>query len=458
MNTARTCTSARLFRLSILAPVMLWITMQALGAMSLPRPAVEIRLEGRLNTSCVPHNGGTVYLNIQLTTGAGADYSGTRRRMNLAVVLDRSGSMADDRKLDYAKRAILSLVDHLSPNDYLSIIVYDDQIETVFPMQPVRDRNQIKRLLKEIYPRGATNLGGGMMEGFREIDRDFRRDCVNRVILLSDGLANRGITDLRELDDIARGYRNKSISLSTIGVGLDYNENLMLGLADYGGGNYYYVESPHQLASIFEHELSGMSSLLAQNARIEVTPGRGVTVSDAIGCLRNQEGDKWIISIGDLYAHDKRDFTLELQIPEGAGTMVAASGVLKYESERSAVRDCPGFSVDIHYTDDAAELLKSKDWDTQAKVDIGLSSRKVERAMESLDAGNREDAARQLNEATAGLASSPAVTKSVNAAALIQSQIKQLQSYSDSVKDKSTDVRRVKKSVQYENYKSRRKN
>ena len=107
----------------------------------------DIHLEGRLNTTCVPHNGGTVYLNIQLATGAGPDYTGTRRHMNLAVVLDRSGSMADDRKLDYAKKAISSLVDRLSPSDYLSIIIYDDQIETLLPMQPVRDRNRIKDLL-----------------------------------------------------------------------------------------------------------------------------------------------------------------------------------------------------------------------------------------------------------------------------------------------------------------------
>jgi Ca-activated chloride channel family protein len=437
---------------------MLWITVQAVEAMSLPRPLADIRLDAKLNTTCVPHNGGTVYLNIQLATGAGPDHSGTRRHMNLAVVLDRSGSMADDRKLDYAKEAISSLIDRLSPSDYLSIIIYDDQIETLLPMQPVRDRDRIKDLLREIYPRGATNLGGGMMEGFREIDGDFKRDYVNRVILLSDGLANRGITDARELDDVARGYRNKSISLSTIGVGLDYNENLMLGLSEYGGGNYYYVESPHQLASIFEHEMSGMSSLLAQNARIEVTPGRGVTVRDAIGCLRNQEGEKWIISIGDLYAHDQRNYTVELEIPEGSGTRLAASGVLKYESERGGLRDCPGFSVDIHYTDDAADLLKGKDWDTQAKVDVDLSSRKVEQAMESLDAGRRDEAARQLNEATAGLESSPAATQSAYGAGMIQSQLKQLRSYTDSVKDQSSDVRRVKKSLQYENYKARRKN
>lgn len=209
-------------------------------ALSFP-PGGVITLDGTLNSGCVPHNGGTVYLQIALDARNFPMTAVCRRPMNIAVVLDRSGSMADARKIDYAKKAINSLIDGLSSEDYLSIVIYDDRIDVLLPAQRVINKECIKRLVREIYPRGSTNLGGGMAEGFQQIERNFREDYVNRVILLSDGLANTGITDPRELGRIAGRYRDKSISLTTMGVGLDYNENLMLGLAEHGGGNYYFL-------------------------------------------------------------------------------------------------------------------------------------------------------------------------------------------------------------------------
>jgi Ca-activated chloride channel family protein len=440
----------------LLFPVFLGLALQSSPAMSSPPPPGGISLEGHLNTTCIPHNGGTVYLQVQLTTGPDTRPSRGRRQMNLAVVLDRSGSMADDKKLDYAKQAICSLLDQLSGEDYLSIIIYDDQIETLLPVQRVRDRDRIKDMVREIYPRGSTNLGGGMIEGFRQIQRNFRTECVNRVILLSDGLANRGITNPSELDDIASRYGANSISLSTIGVGLEYNENLMLGLAEHGGGNYYYVESPRQLASIFEHEFSGLTSVIAQHASIEITPGRGVAIRDVIGCSWRQEGGRWIMNIGDLYSNDRREYTLEMIIPEGAGTLCAARGVLNYDCDGRPSRGNPGFSVDIHYTDDVSELRKGKDWDAQGKADLAVSTRTVEHAMKALDAGRRDEARQELNEATAVLESSGAMSLSAVAAPMIGVQLRQLKSYSDSVKDETSDLRRVKKSMQYQNYKTQR--
>jgi Ca-activated chloride channel homolog len=295
-----------------------------------------------------------------------------------------------------------------------------------------------------------------MIEGFRQIQRNFRPECVNRVILLSDGLANRGITNPSELYDIADRYGNNSISLSTIGVGLSYNENLMLGLSEHGGGNYYYVESPHQLAGIFEHEFSGLSSVFAQHASIEITPGRGVEIRDVIGCSWRHEGGRWIMSLGDLYSNDHREYTLEMNIPEGSGTLRAAQGVLRYDCERGRSRGYPGFSADVHYTDDAAEILRGKDWDAQGKADLALSTRKVEHAMQALDAGRRDQARQELNEAKAALVNSGAMSMSPAAAPMIKDQLKQLESYTDSVKDESSDLRRVKKSMQYQNYRTQR--
>ncbi|HTK82591.1 MAG TPA: VWA domain-containing protein [Bacteroidota bacterium] len=413
----------------------------------------DLILSGNLNQTCIPHRGGTVFLQMQLDARNFPTPEQCARPMNLAVVLDRSGSMADEHKIVYAKQSIDALIDRLTSNDYLSITIYDDRVETLLPTQRVTDRGRIKRLVDGIYPRGSTNLGGGMQEGFRQIERNFKEEYVNRVILLSDGLANQGITDPRKLSSIASEYRNRGISLSTIGVGLDYNENLMLGLAEGGGGNYYFVESPSQLASIFEKELNGLAYIVVQNARIELALGRGVSVNDVIGCEHRREGNRWIIPVGDISATEHREFTVELNIPEGSGTLNAVSGTLRYDGKNS-IRS-RGFSAGIRYSDITAELEKSKDLDTQGKVDIAVSTRQVEKAMEAIDEGRGEDAQKQVGEALLMLESSVSMNSAV-AAPAVQSQILQLKEYSDTLKDGS-NMARAKKSIQYKNYRTQKK-
>jgi Ca-activated chloride channel family protein len=381
----------------------------------------------------------------------------SRQPMNIAVVLDRSGSMDEERKMDNAKQAITMLVDQLSSDDYLSLIIYDDRVETIYPSQHVRDRSVLRRLIEDIYPRGATNLGGGLQEGYRQLDRNYRQEYVNRVILLSDGLANRGITDPAQLCRMAEDHRNEGVSLSTIGVGLDYNENLMLGLANHGGGNYSFVESPAQLASVLRHEFQGLCAIVARNARIVVDPGDGVVIDDVIGCERRNDGGSAIFPIGDLTSRDHREYTVALRVAPGSGTRQIATGKLLFDRVPGMPRcNATGFTVTLRYSDDAAELGRGKDWATQGKVDIALSSKKVEQAMQMIDQGNSAEARRRLDEAVTTLESSPAATNSEASAGIIGSRISVLRGYAHQLRSDSTDTRKLKKSMQYDTYKSGR--
>ncbi|HCV42489.1 MAG TPA: hypothetical protein DGH68_03325 [Bacteroidetes bacterium] len=423
--------------------------------MSFPSTSPRIALDGKLNCPYISTYGGTAYLQISLL--ATDDVRPDRRQMNVAVVLDRSGSMADAGKMEYARQALHGLIDQLVSDDMFSLIIYDDVIEVLFAARRVENKTALKRLIDGIYPRGSTNLGGGMMEGFRQAERNLRKEYVNRVILLSDGLANQGITDQHQLERIARRCRGKSISLTTMGVGLEYNENLMVGLAEAGGGNYYYIESPHSLASIMSREMNTLSCVVAQNASIELTLGRGVVVSDVIGCEHHGDGMKYVIPVGDLYANDRREFTVELSIPEGTGTLTAATGVLRCDSERMRLEIEPRFTVYIHYTRDVAAIEKNKDWDTQAKADIALSTRTVEKAMTAIDEGRPEEAEQSLREAKQILNASPAAAMSVVGGAAIQEQMSRLDSYADTLKGESKDTRAAKKSIQLDNYKTQKK-
>ncbi len=412
-------------------------------------PGEPIVLKGRVNCPLVPTAGGTIFLQISVTPPR---FDLPRKKpMNLSVVLDRSGSMADEGKIHYAKSALLSLVDRLSPDDILSIVIYDDVVEVLRPSGRVRDRREIHRLIERIAPRGSTNLGGGMVKGLQQVAANASREFVNRVVLLSDGLANQGITDPHELNKIARRYSSESISLTTIGVGLDYNENLMVGLAQYGGGNYYFIESPHSIAHILRREFDAMTTILAQNSILELSFGRGVEIADVIGFPWTVDGSRCTVSLGDLTAGHSEEITVELRIPSGTGMLALATGSLRYEASNASLDPAEPLSISVEYSGNSEAIERRRDMEAQAKADIALSTRTVEKAMEALDSGNAEDALQEIENAGGFLKASPAA-ESPQAGAAIKDQIGRLESFRKALQDSSGDHRRAKKSIQYDNY------
>lgn len=418
-------------------------------------PGGPIVVHGRVNFPLVPSLGGTVFLQISVSPPR---FDAPRKKpMNLSIVLDRSGSMADERKIHYAKSALLSLVDQLSPADILSIVIYDDVVEVLRPAGRVKDKREIHRLVERIVPRGSTNLGGGMVKGLEQVAAKASREFVNRVVLLSDGLANQGITDPYALNKIARRYRSESISLTTIGVGLDYNENLMVGLAEYGGGNYYFIESPHSIAHILRRELDDMTMILAQNSSIEITFGGGAEVVDVIGYSWTSDGDRCSISLGDLAAGHTQEITVELRLPEGSGTVALARGSLKYQALNSALPAPKPFDVSVEYSRDPEAIERNRDLDVQGKADVAISTRTVEKAMEALDGGNEEQAMQDLERAEAALKSSPAA-ESPLAGSGVREQMGRLEEFRKALKDSNGDHRRAKKSIQYDNYRTQKNN
>ena len=430
-------------------------------AMSFPPPAprdasgVDLQIEGKVSLPYMSGKGGPAYL--QVTVRAGDLEVHDRRPMNVAVVVDRSGSMAEEAKIENVRSALYRLIDQLKSDDILSLVIYDDVVEVLRPASRVGSKHEIRRLLDEVYPRGWTNLGGGLVEGFRQAERNACNSYSNRVILLSDGLANRGITDPHELDQIAARYRGKSISLTTMGVGLAYHENLMVGLANNGGGNYYFIECSNDLAAIFRQEFHSLTALVAQNAALELTLGDGVRLLDAIGCRRQENGRVHSIFLGDFTANETRELTVELDVPAGTGTRTIATGRLSYDTERGHQYANRALTAVIHYVSDLAEVDRHRNMEAQAKADIAISTRAVERGMQALDEGRREDAAAQLAAAKAAIAASPAAVQGGSVGSLVKDQETKLSTYLQLFEDKNADVRRVKKSVQYENYKVQKK-
>src|SRR5262249_41288941 len=148
------------------------------------------------------------------------------------------------------------------PTDRLAIVIYDDSVETIVPSTPVENKEQLRSAIYSLRPGGSTNLFGGLEQGYAEARKNFCKDCVNRIVFLSDGLANVGVTDPHQIEAEAKLIRESGISVSSMGVGIDYNESLMANMADASGGNYYYISRETNMADIFGQEWNLMQSLV----------------------------------------------------------------------------------------------------------------------------------------------------------------------------------------------------
>lgn len=433
---------------SVLFPLLL----SGLTTSACAGPSVNIT--ARLNSPTIFAGGGHVFLQLSVCTPEMSRRE--RRPMNLSVVLDRSGSMSDQGKLEYAKQALGTLIDQLREQDIFSIIIYDDVIEVLRPAGRVGDKEQIKRLVRSIEPRNSTNLGGGMLEGYHQVERNLHREFVNRVILLSDGLANVGITDDRELSRIVRRYRNRGISLTSMGVGLDYNENLMVALSESGGGNYYFIESPHGLAHIMGREFDMLSTLYAHRASVVLHLGARVRVSDVIGHEWHGNEGTCSIELGDLYGGENREITVELEVPRGTGSVQLAEGVLQHATDEASAVRLASFATTARYSEDLKEVDKGRDMDTQAKADVALSTRAVEKATQALDEGREDEARVILKAAESTLNASPAASGTGAAGSAVRAQTDRLQEYKQMLENEK-DGRKAKKEIQYRNYQTQKK-
>jgi Ca-activated chloride channel homolog len=208
-----------------------------------------------------------------------------RAPLNLALVIDHSGSMAEGKKIVFAREAAAFAVKQLLPTDRVSVTLFDEVVETVVPGGPVSDKPGLVRRIERIQPRGSTNLHGGWAEGGRQAEAGLASGGVNRVLLLSDGMANAGVVDPNTIAAEARGLAVRGVGTTTMGVGDVYNEDLMEAMALAGDGRYYYIESPVQLVDIFQTELQGLMDTLGQKVSLGLDPKASAVVTEVLNDL-----------------------------------------------------------------------------------------------------------------------------------------------------------------------------
>lgn len=254
-----------------------------------------------------------VYLMAYISADAVPE-DNTRRAINLSLVIDRSGSMAGE-KINYTRQAAQLLVQNLGHKDRLSIVTYNDAVETILPSENVVHKDLISQRIAAIKPGGTTNLSGGWLEGCTHVAQHMNDDLLNRVILMTDGLANRGITQADKLVEIARQKLSEGVSTTTMGLGVDFNEDLLMEIANAGGGAFYFIESPEVTPSIFQEELSGLLSLVGQNLSITLTRTPHVkSVRQLNAYAQREEGWQMQYRLGDVFADEVKALILELSV------------------------------------------------------------------------------------------------------------------------------------------------
>lgn len=290
------------------------------------KTAGQIKIRSGLSqTKVIQGSDGLVYLQVDLEAPDGEAGEKNRKPTDFVIVLDRSGSMADYRKMEFAQKSIDSLISQLKAGDRFALVDFDSVVEVPIPLTEVSDtsKGRFREKLRAIEPRDGTNLGGGLIAGIdiikgAGIKSNYRAGTApraQRMILLSDGLANEGITDTRELARIAEKAVSGEFAVSTIGVGLDFNENLMSALADHGNGNYTFLEDLSALDKVLAQEFYGASRIYASDLKVKLNLSPGIEAIEASGYPIEKEGNTATLRPGHLYNGQKKTFFVTLKLP-----------------------------------------------------------------------------------------------------------------------------------------------
>jgi uracil DNA glycosylase len=240
-----------------------------------------------------------------------------RLPLNLSLVLDRSGSMSG-KPLKQAIAAAEVLIGQLEPTDTLSVVSFDDTVTTVVPPQTVTAPAALCKAVRTIKPGGSTNLHGGWLQGCKHVLKRIGHRLIHRVLLLTDGQANVGIREPRELIAAAREQADKGILTTTLGFGTGFNEDLLIGMAEASGGNFYFIETPEDAAQVFHIEGESLTSIAAQNLTLTLTPAAGSNVK--IGEVLNRYPSRPVgngvqVTIGDVYSGEDKLVAVTIEVP-----------------------------------------------------------------------------------------------------------------------------------------------
>ncbi len=325
----------------------------------------------------------------------------SRAPVNVAIVLDRSGSMQGD-KLREAKRAAQLALNYLQADDIISVISYDNTVRVDVPATRASDKSALRAAIERIHPGGNTALFAGVAKGAKELRKFIDRQAVNRVILLSDGLANVGPSSPYELGSLGASLAREGISVTTIGLGLQYNEDLMVELAQRGDGNHVFAENANDLASVFANEFNDITSVVARDIDIIIQCADGIRPLRVLGRDAEISGNRVRSRLGQVYSEQEKYVLLEVEVPaETAGARRKLADIeVAYHDIGAARSMSDNGDLWVSYSASEAEVKKSYDKDTLGEALRQEANIISKEAVELRDAGDIAGAKAKLESAS----------------------------------------------------------
>ena len=360
--------------------------------------------------------------------------AGVRLPLNLGIVLDRSGSMYDEKRLEYVSEAVKYLIDHLGPEDRAAVVAFADKAAVVATAEHVlHDKVRVKRAIDDLdllEIGGGTQKALGMEAAVAEVEKHYTPTHLNRLLLLTDGQTY----EERKCLELARQHRER-ISCSTLGVGIEFNEKLLMEMAEASGANYHFISDPATIPGIFSRELEGLRNVALTNARIEAQLSTGVQVKEVfrsspqIYPLKDVTPDAeraLSIPLGDLESGVANSALMVLVLPpRKPGRVRIAHASLCYDTP--AARDQrESVEAVVTYTLDRAAVGKANGY-VMNLVDQVSIAKLQSQAEAAVAAGNVDKATRLLGNAIAGT-QRLGNTKATQALVSLQDEIKKTQS------------------------------
>ena len=363
-------------------------------------PALRVRTDRRYIRA---HGRSERFLLVDVVAPTVApDPSRRRPPVNLAFVLDRSGSMGGQNKLGLAKQAVLEAIHRLESPDRFAAVVYDNEVDVVVGsvLASPEARQLAKDRLRTVDARGSTDLHGGWLTGCDQVAGSLGTEGVNRVLLLTDGLANVGVTDRDELIRRAYDLRRRGVTTSTFGVGTDFDEALLQGMADSGGGHFYFIGDVVQMRDHITSEVGETLEVVAREVVLALTLPESVRVDSLSPFRVEQSGGRARILLGDMVSGQL--LSIALRVTFDFGTVGREIGIMLRVADRDGAfeRAMPAISsvsLAWTYADHGANDAQPRDVEVDRVVARLFAERAKQDAVRLNREGRYDDAKRALD-------------------------------------------------------------
>jgi len=420
-------------------------------------------------TKLVQHGANTLFLDMTFTPPASNNSQIQQRATDMIIVLDRSGSMSEAKKMPFAKAAIWDVLGRLNENDRFALVSFSDNAIVQSPLVNVSagTRNYLNNVVSSVKAAGGTNMGDGLNAALNLLKNN-HSERARKILLLSDGQANQGITNPAQLAQLAAKATHYGAVLSSIGMGLGFNENLMAKLADYGMGHYSYLEDLSGLSAILARDLNDTRNIYANSSTLEINLGDGVKLIDAGGYPLTYVGPATVrVATGQMLSNTQKHFVMTFNVPTGnIGSVSLGDMRLNYQVQGEQLQTNinsealviavvePKYKVQAQRSID--KNVYEKSW---VENNLGRMKKKVSKWMRE---GKKDQAKQVINEYRKEMEAAAVVSNLPLASPEMKGKLEAMEeevddAFAGSMLDQQVKRNRAAKSMQYDSIKKQRK-